>query len=191
MSRSALVLGTLVLAGALALPARAAHARPASSGFFAEFGAGAAAFIGTTASDAAIGPTLATRIGYEPFSWLALGFHLEGQNHEETVPAPPSGEWFQLYRGSLDARLTARIGGFAMFAEGGAGAAYISSNVLQKVGVLDPGERLSMVLDAGAGFEYQLQNRHYAFGLAGDWWLFPQYASTQGAGGRLYLRYTY
>lgn len=188
MNRFALVLGAL---GAVALPGRVAQARPASSGFFAEFGAGAAAFIGSSADDAAIGPTMAARIGYEPFSWLAIGVHLEGQNHEATVPAPPVGEWFQLYRGSADLRLTGRIGGFAMFVEGGGGGAYISSNVLQKVGVLDPGERMSLALDAGAGVEYQLQNRHYAFGLAGDWWMFPQYASTQGAGGRLYLRYTY
>lgn len=187
--RSAFVLGALIAASAL--PTRVAHARPASTGFFAEIGAGAAGFIGGATHDAAIGPTMAARIGYEPFSWLAVGVHLEGQNHEATVPAPPVGEWFQLYRGGVDARLTARVGGFAMFVEGGAGGAYISSNVLQKVGILDPGERVSLVVDGGAGLEYQLQNRHYAFGLAGDWWMFPQYASTQGAGGRLYLRYTY
>ncbi len=168
-----------------------AGARPASTGFFSEVGAGAAGFIGGAASDSKIGPTLAMRLGWEPFSWFALGLHLEGQNHEATVPPPPTGEWFQLYRAQADGRLTARTGAFAVFVEGGFGAAYISSNVLQKVGILDPGERVSLSIDAGGGFEYQLQNRHYAFGIAGNWWLLPQFDHVQGAEARLYMRYTY
>lgn len=174
-----------------AIAAPAAHARPASTGFFSEAGAGAAGFIGAAASDSKIGPTMALRIGYEPFSWFAFGLHLEGQSHEATVPPPPTGEWFQLYRAEADGRLTARVGAFAMFAEGGAGVGYISSNVLQKVGILDPGEHFTLSMDAGGGAEYQLQNRHYAFGLGANWWILPQFNSVQGAEARLYLRYTY
>ena len=184
----------LSLAACLALAAAAAPpagARPASTGFFSEAGAGAAGFIGAAASDAKIGPTMALRIGYEPLSWFALGLHLEGTSQEATVPPPPTGEWFQLYRAEADGRLTARVGAFAMFAEGGAGVGYISSNVLQQVGILDPGEHVTLSLDAGGGLEYQLQNRHYAFGLAGNWWLLPQFDHVQGAEARLYLRYTY
>ena len=168
-----------------------AQARPASTGFYTEAGAGAAGFIGSAARDSKIGPTLMLRLGWEPFSWLALGMHLEGSNHEATVPPPPTGEWFQLYRLQADGRLTARLDTFALFAEGGLGAAYISSNVLQKVGILDPGERTTLSFDAGGGIEYQLQNRHYSFGLAGNWWVLPQFAHVQGAEARLYLRYTY
>lgn len=187
MKRAPLVL----VLPALALAGATAHARPASTGFFSEAGIGAAGFLGTAASDSKIGPTMAVRLGYEPFSWLAVGLHLEGQNHEATVPPPPTGQWYQLYRAELDGRLTARVGALALFAEGGAGAAYISSNILQQVGILDPGERVTMAIDAGGGVEYQLQNRHYACGLAGNWWLLPQFASVQGAEARLYLRYTY
>src|SRR5262245_29332258 len=96
-----------------------AHARPASTGFYTEAGAGAEGFIGSAASDAKIGPTMALRVGWEPFSWLALGIHLDGGNHEATVPPPPTGEWFQLYRAQADGRLTARLDTIAIFVEGG------------------------------------------------------------------------
>jgi hypothetical protein len=169
----------------------AAGARPASSGFYTEAGAGAEGFVGAAAADSQIGPTLALRLGWEPFAWFALGLHLEGSSHEATVPPPPTGEWFQIYRGQLDGRLTARTGAYALFAEGGVGAALISSNVLDKVGITEPGQRATLSLDAGCGVEYQLENRHYAFGVAADWWLLPQFDHAQGASGRLYLRYTY
>jgi hypothetical protein len=179
-----------VCGAGLAIAAPAA-ARPASTGFFSEAGIGAEGFLGSAAADAKIGPTMALRIGWEPWSWLALGIHLDGSNHEATVPPPPTGEWFQLYRAQADGRLTARLDYVAVFVEGGFGAALISSNILQKVGILDPGEQATIAIDAGGGFEYQLQNRHYAFGLAGTWWALPQFSNLQGAEGRLYLRYTY
>ena len=175
----------------VALAGTGAQARPASTGFFTEIGAGAAGFIGSAAGDAAIGPTLALRVGWEPFAWLALGVHLEGANHEATVPPPPTGQWFQMYRAEADGRLTARLDTIAVFAEGGFGAALMSSNILEQVGILGPGQHAGVSIDAGAGLEYQLQNRHYAFGLAGNWWLLPQFDHTQGAEARLYMRYTY
>ena len=185
MIKRACVVTTLVLASGSAL------ARPASTGFFTEAGAGAVGFLGAAASDADVGPTMTLRLGWEPFSWFALGLHLEGSNHEATVPPPPTGEWFQLYRAQADGRLTARTGALALFVEGGFGAALISSNVLEKVGITSAGQHTTVSLDAGAGLEYQLQNRHYAVGLAGNWFLLPQFAHTQGAEARLYLRYTY
>jgi hypothetical protein len=180
--------GAALISCALAAPA---SARPASTGFYTEAGMGAESFIGSAAADAAVGPTLTMRVGWEPFSWLALGVHAEGSNHEATVPPPPTGEWFQLYRASADGRLTARLDTFALFAEGGFGVALMSSNVLEKVALLKPGQSASVSIDAGGGIEYQLQNRHYAFGLAGNWWLTPSFDHLQGAEGRLYLRYTY
>src|SRR5436309_1373564 len=115
----------LIVAGILAASGTA-QARPASTGFYTEAGAGAVGFLGAAASDADIGPTMTLRLGWEPFSWFALGVHLEGSNHEATVPPPPTGEWFQLYRAQADGRLTARTGALALFVEGGFGAALIS-----------------------------------------------------------------
>lgn len=176
--------------GLVALPAAAA-ARPASRGVYAEAGMGAVAMLGDGQHAAAVGPTMTLRLGYDLTSWLSLGVAAGASSHEATVPPPPEGEWFQLYQGRADVRLGVRRGAVAFFAEGGAGAAYVSSNLLTKVGILEPGERVSLAVSAGAGLEYQLQNRHYAFGLGGGYWLAPDFASLQGVEVRLFLRYTY
>ena len=179
----------LLLAG-VALPGSAA-ARPAAHGFGAEAGFGALGMLGAGQPAAAIGPVLALRLGYGLTPWLALGVAVDASSHEATVPPPPEGEWLQLYQGRAELRLGVQTGRLALFAEGGVGAAAVSSNLLAKVGILDPGERSSLAVGAGAGLAYQLQNRHYAFGVAGDWWLLPAFASLQGVAGRVFLRYTY
>ncbi len=177
---------------AVLLASTTAHAdRPASTGFYAEAGVGASGHLGTARNYSAIGPTVGLRLGYDLFSWLSLGVALSTASHEATVPPPPDGEWYQLYQGRGDARLGFRVDSLAVFAEGGAGAAYISSNVLGKVMILDPGERFTISFAGGGGLEYQLQNRHYAFGLAGTYWMLPQFDALQGVEGRVYLRYTY
>jgi len=168
-----------------------ASARPASTGWFAEGGLGAVAFLPKASKDAAIGPSLDLRIGRDLFSWLSVGIDLGASSHQATVPPPPEGEWFQLYRGGGDARLTLKLDRLALFAEGGVGAAMISSNVLGKVGITDPGEKFSIAFHAGAGVQYQLENRHYAVGVAADGVLLPQFDAIRAIDSRLYLRYTY
>ena len=71
------------------------------------------------------------------------------------------------------------------------GLTLISTNVLAKVMILDPGEEFTLFFAAGGGVEYQLQNRHYALGVAGGWHTLPEFDQTQGVSGRAYLRYTY
>lgn len=171
--------------------ASAAEARPAASGWFAEGGLGAVAYLPKTADDAAVGPALDLRLGRDLFSWFSVGIDLAASSHEATVPAPPVGEWFQLYRMGGDVRLGGRIDRVAMFVEGGLGAAIISSNVLGKVMITDPDESISLAITAGAGLEYQLENRHYALGLGADGFLLPQFAATSAVASRFYLRYTY
>src|SRR5262245_5399462 len=122
-----------VVAGALCLHAGAVAARPASKGWFAEGGLGAVGFLPTASDDAAVGPALNLRIGLDLFSWLSLGVDLAASSHEATVPPPPDGEWFQLYRGTAELRIGGRLDRIAFFVEGGAGGALISSNVLGKV----------------------------------------------------------
>lgn len=175
----------------LALLASSAEARPAASGWYAEGGLGAAAFLPSASEDAAVGPGFGIRAGYDLFSFLSVGVSLGGSSHEATVPAPPEGEWFQIYRAAADARLTARIGRIALFAEGGAGVGMISSNILGKVMITEPGERFSLLIQAGGGFEYQLANRHYAIGLGADALLLPQFDAIKAIDGRAFLRYTY
>ncbi len=181
-------LAITVVLGALAGPA---WARPASSGWYAEGGLGAVAFLPSAASSAEVGPALGVRLGRDLWSWLSFGVQLAASSHEATVPAPPEGEWFQLYRGSADLRLGGRLDRIALFVEGGAGGAMISSNILGKAMITDPGETLSLAVHAGAGFEYQLENRHYALGLAADGILLLQFDAIRAIDGRAYLRYTY
>ena len=73
----------------------------------------------------------------------------------------------------------------------GAGGAYVSSYVLQRAKILDAAERVALAFTAGGGAEDQLQNRHFAFGVGGAWWLMPEFDAMQGIDARLYLRYTY
>ena len=192
-ARVVIVVGivSLVLLGGVVAPGATASARPAASGWFAEGGLGAVAFLPKASRDADIGPALGVRIGRDLFSWLGVGISLAASSHEATVPPPPEGEWFQLYRGSGDARIGGRLDRFAGFIEGGAGIAMISSNVLGKVMITDPGERFSIAFHAGGGIEYQLENRHYAVGLAVDGFLLPQFDAVRALDARLYLRYTY
>jgi hypothetical protein len=176
---------------ALALAAGSAEARPASKGWYAEGGLGAVTFLPSASKAADPGPALNLRTGIDLFSWFSVGISLAASSHEATVPAPPEGEWFQIYRGGGDARLGGRFDRIAIFLEGGAGIAMISSNVLGKVMITEPGENFSIAFHAGAGLEYQIENRHYAFGLAVDGFLLPQFDAIRAIDSRLYLRYTY
>jgi hypothetical protein len=180
-----------VALGLVAALCGAASARPASRGWFAEGGLGAVAFLPAASGDAAIGPAINIRLGRDLFSWLSIGIDVAASSHEATVPPPPEGEWFQLYRGIGDVRLGASFDRLAVFVEGGAGVAMISSNVLGRVMITDPGEKLSIAFQAGAGLEYQLENRHYAIGLAADGFLLPQFDAIRAIDSRIYLRYTY
>lgn len=175
---------------AIARPA-AADTRHASDGFHAEAGAGVAFFLADAGAYSAPGPAIELRVGYDLFSWLSVGVQLGASIHEATVPPPPVGEYYQLYHAGADLRLGFRIGRVGMFVDGRAGGSLISSNVLEKVAILEPDEHLSLSYAAGAGIEYQIENRHYAFGLAGQWMAMPDFDKTQGVTTRLYLRYTY
>jgi hypothetical protein len=179
----------LVAAATLAASGGTANARPASTGFFAEGGLGALAFI--PKRNAALGPSMELRLGRDLFSWLSLGVVVAGSSHEATVPPPPQDEWFQLYRGAAELRIGGLVGRVRLFVEGGLGVAVMSSNVLEKVMIVEPGEWYSVMLHAGGGLEYQLENRHYALGIAADGAIIPGFDNIKTVSGRVFLRYTY
>jgi len=168
-----------------------AHARPASTGFFAEGGLGAVYVLPPKSGEAAVGPAIQLRLGRDLFSWVSIGGYVAVSSHEATVPPPPEGEWFQLYRFGGDMRLGGRANSIAFFIEGGIGGTLISSNVLEKVMTVEPGERFSITFHGGGGLEYQLENRHYALGAAVDGFFAPQFDKLTAIDSRIYLRYTY
>lgn len=188
MTRFGLAIACLL---SLATSVASAEPRPRSSGFYAEAGIGARGFLGEAAQSSKIGPVASLHIGYDLFSWLSVGARVETSTHEATVPPPPEGEYYQLYSGGGEGRLSLALGPMALFADGALGLTLISTNILSKVMILDPGEELTVFFAAGGGLEYQLQNRHYALGIAGNWYSLPAFDKTQGVSGRAYLRYTY
>jgi hypothetical protein len=161
--------------------------RVAATGWFAEGGVGAVGFLPSANADAAVGPAMDLRFGRD----LSVGIFGAASTHQATLPPPPTGQYFQLYRTGADARLSARFGAIGIFVEGELGAAIISTNVLDQVMITKPGSYVSLALQGGAGIEYQLENRHYGVGLAGDAAIEPQFASIKAIETRLYLRYTY
>jgi opacity protein-like surface antigen len=183
----------LALAAGLTFASSPAKAEPrhASVGFFTEAGGGPAFFLQDAGSYSAMGPAIDIRAGYDLFSWLSVGGYLGASIHEATVPPPPVGEYYQLYHAGADLRLGYLFGRIGVFVDGRVGGSMISSNILEKVAILEPGQRFSLSFAAGAGVEYQLENRHYAFGLGGQWMTMPGFDGTQGVTTRLYLRYTY
>lgn len=190
---AALTLGTIGTIGlTLASASGTAHAdRIAATGFFAEGGLGAVFFLPHTSRYADVGPSFDLRIGRDLFPWLSVGVMVAASTHEATVPPPPVDQYFQLYRGGGDVRINGRFDRVSIFAEGGVGGSLLSNNILQQVGISRIGKLYSLTLSAGAGLEYQLENRHYAFGLALDGFLEPEFASMKALASRFYLRYTY
>jgi hypothetical protein len=130
-------------------------------------------------------------LGLDIFSWFSVGGRLELSSHDARVPPPPDGEYFQLYEGSGEARISLRIGRFSVYGEAALGMAMISTNILESVGLLEPGERFSSKISGGGGLEYQLQNRHYALGAGGAWSILPGFGPMRLWDARAYLRYTY
>lgn len=168
-----------------------AEDRPVSVGPYAQVSMGGNAAIGKAKDYAAQGPALRLQAGTDIFQWLSVGGRVSLASHEATVPAPPEGEYMQFYEGAAEARLSFNIGRIAVYGEGTLGYSAVSTNILEKVDLLEPGERYSPTIGAGGGLEYQLQNRHYAFGLGGHWTLFQAFDGLQMAGALAHMRYTY
>ncbi len=185
----ALALSALV--GIAAPGAANAEDRPVSVGPYAQMRIGGQKAVGQTKRRTNEGPKFALHVGTDLFSWLSVGGRLDVASHQVVLPRPPSGEYTQFYSASGEARLSIPIGRVALFAEGQLGYAMVSTNVLETVDILEPGQQFSPVVGAGGGLEYQLQNRHYAFGLGGNWNMMTAFARMHTVTVAAHLRYTY
>jgi hypothetical protein len=178
-----LALAVAVLVWAAPRPAHAID-------LYAEADLGTTMFIGTAADHAALGPAFGGKLGIGIFSWLSLGGQVSGSAHEATVPTPSVGQYFQLYRAAGELRLRGTIWKLGFYAEGSAGWAWISTNILDTTGITLPAKHNSLSYGAGGGIEYLTENPRYAIGLGGAWATCNELPDVQTVSVRLYLRYT-
>lgn len=151
---------------------------------------GATFFLGSAGENAAPGPAFGARIGWSPRGWLDLSLQVRGSTHSATVPPPPDSEFFQIYQGGAGVRFAARIGRIGLVAEGGGGIAFISTNVLDAVGITSPIKHWGPYITGGGGLEYHTDNPRFALGVGGDFGLFPDFDFMQAVSVHVYLRYT-
>jgi hypothetical protein len=160
-------------------------------GIFTEGHIGATIFLGNTGKVTRPGPAFALRMGYDLFSWLALYVHGQGSFHEATPPPPPENQHFQSFLVGGGARLQLSIGRFGIFANGTTGIMFFSSNVLDRTGITTPQLRSSFAFGGGGGLDWHTWNRHFSFGLSGDYVLSPSLANTSALTTTAYLRYVH
>jgi hypothetical protein len=160
-----------------------------AKGPFASGELGALVYVGRSGKYAGPGPAFGVRLGYDLFRWLALQAHVMGASAEATLPAPTAGQSFQTLLYAGEARLSVAIRRFALFAEGGAAAAQIASNVLDSVNVTQ-GNRLSFAVVAGGGLDYHTLNRHFSVGVGLDYVWMQAFNSSSALSIDAYLRYT-
>jgi hypothetical protein len=165
----------------------AAHA----GGIFAEAALGAQLFIGDGANYAAPGPAFGVRAGYAPTEWLAVGLYVSGSMHATTTPPPPDREFFQMYELGGDVRWTLPIDRIGLFAEGAGGIAFINTNVLDAVGITLPYRHSGPFILVGGGIEYHTDNPRFAFGLAGDYGMYPLFSGLFSVNIRFSVRYAW
>jgi hypothetical protein len=160
-----------------------------AKGPFASGELGALVYLGKAGKYAGPGVNFGLRLGYDIFRWLAVQAHVMGASADANTPPPTFGQSFQTYFYGGEARFSVRIHRWALFAEGGAALAQLSTNVLDQVNVTH-GSRFSPAVIGGAGLDYHTLNRHFSVGLGADYaWL------TALTGGHAlsidaYLRYT-
>ena len=172
-------------------------ARRFSRGFFAEGDVGALFYLGKMQRYAAPGPQLAVRLGYDLTRWLGVQAHVGGAISSADTAPPQVGQAFELflYSGELRAHLQLRRVG--LYAEAGAGAAQVSSNVLDEPkppdtsGVTIQRRHFSAMGVGGLGIDLHTLNRHFSVGLAGDFIYFASFESSYAVTVAAFLKYTY
>jgi hypothetical protein len=158
-------------------------------GLFASGEIGAMVYVGKMGKYADPGVAFGVRIGYDFWRWLAVQVHVVGASSDASLPPPTVGQSFQTYIYAAEARFSAQIRRFSLFAEGGGGAANLSNNILDQVRVSD-GKRVSFAIVGGGGIDYHTLNRHFSFGLGADYVWLINFTGAHAISVDGYLRYT-
>ena len=104
-------------------------------GFYTEGEVGAVTFFGPASNAVAPGFAVGARFGYDIFRFFALQLHALGSTHQTKGDTPFSGQLLQTYQGTVEGKLTIRFVQLSLFAEGGLGAARMSTNLLYALGL--------------------------------------------------------
>ena len=158
-------------------------------GLYTEGEVGGVAFFGPAGRYVGPGFAIGGRVGYDVTRFAAVQLHLLGSTHESTASGPADGQLLQTYQGSVEGKLTYRFGQTSMFAEGGLGAAHLSTNLLNALGIAR--YRTGLTAGGGAGFDYHSLSRHFSVGVrAGFFWL-RDISGSSDLIATTYLRYTF
>jgi hypothetical protein len=160
-----------------------------AKGPFASGELGALVYMGRAGKYTAPGVAFGLRLGYDLWRWLAVQAHVLGASSDANTPPPTFGQSFQTYIYGGEVRFSLRIHRVALFAEGGAALAQLSTNVLDQVGVTH-GSRFSFAAIGGAGIDYHTLNRHFSVGLGADYAWLASLTGGHALSIDVYLRYT-
>jgi opacity protein-like surface antigen len=165
-------------------------------GLYTEGELGSVVFFGP-AGGGKVGPGVAigTRVGYDITRFFAVQLHALGSTHQTSFPGmPQDAQLLQLYQGMAEAKLTIRFGQTSVFAEGGLGAARLSSNLLATIPYQDgylTRWRTGFTAGGGAGVDYHSLSRHFSVGLRGGYFWLRDISGSRDLIATTYLRYTF
>jgi hypothetical protein len=159
-------------------------------GLYTEGEVGGVVFFGPAGRAVAPGFAIGARVGYDLTRWLAVQLHALGSTHETKDDGHPTGgQLLQTYQGTAEGKLTLRFGQTSLFVEGGAGAARLSTNLLNQLGLAR--YRTGLTAGGGAGVDYHSLSRHFSIGLRGGFFWLRDLSSSQDLIVTTYLRYTF
>jgi hypothetical protein len=197
-------LGSIVLVGIVlyAAPARAQitdepispypDPRLFARGWFAQAEIGAAIPLGAARAAVHAGPAFGVRAGWEFARWVALQVRGAGSTHAVEIEGQPEvGQLMQVVLVAGELRLAVPLGAWAISAQGGAGRARFSTNILGTAGLTDPGVRVSTIFGGSLGVDYHSRSRHFSGGLIAGLDKLQRLDTTGLLNVALYLRYTF
>lgn len=161
-------------------------------GLFADAEAGTLMFVGTAREPLGFGTALGVRLGYDVFRWAAVQAHAFASSHRTRFgDAPQAGQLLQLYQAAAELKLTVPLGAWSLSAFGGAGFAWLSTNLLGTTALTAPDLERTPLLLGGLGLDYHTMSRHFSFGFAPTFVRYSKVRTTGAVLATLYVRYTF
>ena len=160
-------------------------------GLFVDAGLGAFVLLGE-ADAVGSGPAISARVGYDVFRVLAVQAHVAGSTHRTDFgAAPQSGQLLQIYQTMAELKLTVPLHQVSIYAHGGAGFAFLSTNILGTTELTEAETTRSVVYAGGLGVDYHLLSRHFSFGVEAAFAKLQAIKTTGGILSTAYIRYAF